>query len=336
MPPGRCRAGLAGSGSPWQFALSATDANRFVLRFARHLTGRPGSRSWTAATTAPSTRRSPCSTAAGWCPGRGDGSTGRRRCHHPGRAVQRPRRARPSAGRTATSPLLLEPALTNVGIVMPDRRLPRGRSATHPPGRRVARARRDAHALRGPRRARPPAWGLDPDFPRDREADRWRSPVRGVRPGRRARRPARAGRFTTHEADIAGHRRHLGGECPRPGGGAGGAPTCAARRTSPSRCRSPSGSPPVSPASSPSTSCPGTSSGSAAGRSTGSARRRARRRRGDASTRSSRAHAPVGPEPRRAADAVPQHGALLARTTPIPTSTGTPRSSGAAVTTLLD
>ena len=25
----------------WQFAISATDANRFVLRFARHLTGRP-------------------------------------------------------------------------------------------------------------------------------------------------------------------------------------------------------------------------------------------------------------------------------------------------------
>ena len=25
----------------WQFAISATDANRFVLRFARHLTSRP-------------------------------------------------------------------------------------------------------------------------------------------------------------------------------------------------------------------------------------------------------------------------------------------------------
>ena len=25
----------------WQLAMSATDANRFVLRFARHLTGRP-------------------------------------------------------------------------------------------------------------------------------------------------------------------------------------------------------------------------------------------------------------------------------------------------------
>ena len=26
----------------WQFTLSATDANRHVLRYARHLTGRPG------------------------------------------------------------------------------------------------------------------------------------------------------------------------------------------------------------------------------------------------------------------------------------------------------
>ena len=32
-------------------------------------------------------------------------------------------------------------------------------------------------------------------------------------------------------------------------------------------------------------------------------------------------------QPRRAADAVPQHGAVLPRTTPRPTSTGTPRSS---------
>ena len=31
----------AGSGYRRQLAMSATDANRFVLRFARHLTGRP-------------------------------------------------------------------------------------------------------------------------------------------------------------------------------------------------------------------------------------------------------------------------------------------------------
>ena len=40
-----------------------------------------------------------------------------------------------------------------------------------------------------------------------------------------------------------------------------------------------------------------------------------------------RLHAPVGAQPRRPAHAVPQHGAVLARTTPRPTSTGTPRCS---------
>ena len=40
--PGSARSCAAGSGCrSWQFAMTATDANRFVLRFARHLTGRP-------------------------------------------------------------------------------------------------------------------------------------------------------------------------------------------------------------------------------------------------------------------------------------------------------
>ena len=42
----------------WQFTLSATDANRFVVRLAREITGRAGSWSSTTATTAASTRRS--------------------------------------------------------------------------------------------------------------------------------------------------------------------------------------------------------------------------------------------------------------------------------------
>ena len=41
-PPGSAPSWPAGSGCPkWQMAMTATDANRFVLRFARHLTGRP-------------------------------------------------------------------------------------------------------------------------------------------------------------------------------------------------------------------------------------------------------------------------------------------------------
>jgi len=42
----------------WQVAMTATDANRHVIRIARHVTGRPGSWSSTGATTAPSTRPS--------------------------------------------------------------------------------------------------------------------------------------------------------------------------------------------------------------------------------------------------------------------------------------
>jgi len=46
----------------WQFCLTATDANRFVLRWAREITGRRGSSCTTGTTTARSTRRSPSST----------------------------------------------------------------------------------------------------------------------------------------------------------------------------------------------------------------------------------------------------------------------------------
>ena len=42
----------------WQFALTATDANRFAIRLAREITGRPKILSSTGAITAPSTRLS--------------------------------------------------------------------------------------------------------------------------------------------------------------------------------------------------------------------------------------------------------------------------------------
>ena len=42
----------------WQFALTATDANRWVLRIARQVTGRPKVLVFSGATTARSTRRS--------------------------------------------------------------------------------------------------------------------------------------------------------------------------------------------------------------------------------------------------------------------------------------
>ena len=89
----------------WQLAMSATDANRFVLRFARHLTGRPRIAvfDWcyhgTVDETLADPRRRPGGPAA-----RRDGAAGRRRRDDRRGAVQRPRRARPAARRRATSP----------------------------------------------------------------------------------------------------------------------------------------------------------------------------------------------------------------------------------------
>ena len=107
----------------WQFALSATDANRFSLRLARHITGRSkvvvhdhcyhGSVDEAIAmldgTTAP------------WC----------RSAARSGRRSMSPRR--PASSSSTTSPgsrraladrdvaaVLIEPALTNVGIVLPE------------------------------------------------------------------------------------------------------------------------------------------------------------------------------------------------------------------------
>ena len=121
---GRPRSWPAASGCrAWQFAMTATDANRFVLRFARHLTGRPRI------------------AVMDWCyHGTVDETLavldGDRR-GAAARARSAPRSTSPlttavvpfndldaldaPARRAATSPaLLMEPALTNIGIVLPD------------------------------------------------------------------------------------------------------------------------------------------------------------------------------------------------------------------------
>ena len=84
----------------WQFAMSATDANRFVLRFARHLTGRPriAVMDWCYHGTVDETLAVLDGDRVVPRPGR-DGAAGRRRAHHGGGAVQRPRGARPPARR---------------------------------------------------------------------------------------------------------------------------------------------------------------------------------------------------------------------------------------------
>ncbi len=74
----------------WQFALTATDANRFAIRLARWLTGRPKILvfNWCYHGTVDETFA-----VLGWRPGRHPtgqhGTAGRSGCHHPGRRVQR-------------------------------------------------------------------------------------------------------------------------------------------------------------------------------------------------------------------------------------------------------
>jgi len=64
----------------WQFALTATDANRFALRLARHITGRTTSSSTTTAITGPSTSRSPRWMRTAWS-GHGTGTSVHRSIH---------------------------------------------------------------------------------------------------------------------------------------------------------------------------------------------------------------------------------------------------------------
>ena len=149
----------------WQFAMSATDANRFVLRFARHLTGRPRI------------------AVMDWCY---HGTVDETLAVLDGdRVVPRPGALGPQvpvADTTAVVPfndadaldrrlaegdvacLLMEPALTNIGIVLPGGGLPRRGPRDHPAPRRAAGQRRDPHAVRRARAAPRRRWGLDPDL----------------------------------------------------------------------------------------------------------------------------------------------------------------------------
>ena len=132
----------------WQLAMSATDANRFVLRFARHLTGRPRI------------------AVMDWCY---HGTVDETLAVLDGdRVVPRPGALGPQvdvAVTTAVVPfndldaldrrlaegdvacLLMEPALTNIGIVLPEDGYLEGVREVTRSTRRTARDRRDAHAL---------------------------------------------------------------------------------------------------------------------------------------------------------------------------------------------
>ncbi len=148
----------------WQMAMSATDANRFVLRFARHLTGRPRI------------------AVMDWCY---HGTVDETLAILDGdRVVPRPGALGPQVDVTQTTAvvpfndldaldrrlaegdvacLLMEPALTNIGIVLPqDGYLAGVREVTRRHG--VLLVNDETHTLCAGPGGCTAAWGLDPDF----------------------------------------------------------------------------------------------------------------------------------------------------------------------------
>ena len=152
----------------WQMAMTATDANRFVLRFARHLTGRPRI------------------AVMDWCyHGTVDETLAVLEHGRAGdRVVARPGALGPQvdvAQTTAVVPfndldaldrrlaegdvacLLMEPALTNIGIVLPEEGYLAGvREVTRRHG--VLLVNDETHTICAGPGGATAAWGLDPDL----------------------------------------------------------------------------------------------------------------------------------------------------------------------------
>ncbi len=152
----------------WQMAMTATDANRFVLRFARHLTSRPRI------------------AVMDWCyHGTVDETLGVLEHGRAGdRVVPRPGALGPQvdvALTTAVVPfndldaldarlaegdvacLLMEPALTNIGIVLPEPGYLEGvREITRRHG--VLLVNDETHTICAGPGGATTAWGLEPDF----------------------------------------------------------------------------------------------------------------------------------------------------------------------------
>ena len=173
----------------WQFTVSATDANRIALRLARHVTGR---------------RRS---LVFDWCY-HGTVDEALVTLDGAGRVVPRAGSLGPPADPATTTAVvpfndadalaaalaagdiacvLAEPALTNIGIVLPEPGFLDALRELHPPRRCPARARRDPHRVRRARRLHRRV-GARPRRAGDRQGDRRRHA------GRRVRAVGRAGR----------------------------------------------------------------------------------------------------------------------------------------------
>ena len=184
----------------WQFTLSATDANRFVVRLAREITGRPKILVHNHCY-----HGSVDETVAGLVDGEVQAARGQRR------AAGRRRPRRPGSSRSTTSRrlerelshgdvacVLVEPALTNIGIVLAEdgyheRLRELTRETEHAAG-----DRRDPHAVLRARRLHRRG-GPRARLPDDRQADRRRRADRRLRVHRRGRR-----------ADPRAHRRRGG------------------------------------------------------------------------------------------------------------------------------
>ncbi len=149
----------------WQMAMTATDANRFVLRFARHLTGRPKV------------------AVMDWCY-HGTVDETLVILDSVGRVVSRPGAIGPQVDPALTTrvvpfndlgaleraldhgdvaALLMEPALTNIGIVLPDEGYLRGvRELTRRYGTLLIID--ETHTICAGPGGCTAAWDLDPDF----------------------------------------------------------------------------------------------------------------------------------------------------------------------------
>ena len=188
----------------WQFALTATDTNRFVIRLARHLTGRPRPVSTTSATTAHGRRdlRGPRG-RRGLDPGRQHGDRLSTRPTTTGGRDQRRGRARGRSSPGDVAVVLIEPALTNRHRAA---RAGLPRRPARPPPAEPGRCSSSTRPTRSaPARAATRAHALEPDFLTHRA-----SPLASGIPAGRVRLHRRAGRApigpitgATH-ADVGG------------------------------------------------------------------------------------------------------------------------------------
>ena len=200
----------------WQFALTATDANRFVLRIARYR-HRPSEDPGLRLVLSRHRRRD----AGHHGPRRRDRAAA---LQHRGPGASRASPPRwcefndLPALEAALAPgdvacVLAEPALTNIGIVLPDPGYHDALREHHPRDRHPARHRRDPHHLRRPGRGHR---GVGPAarHAHHRQAHRRRHPDGGVRPERGIWGSAR-GVLLQRGRGRERHRRHPGRQRPR-------------------------------------------------------------------------------------------------------------------------